>query len=47
MYTVYFFTQGRVEGGGGELTEEKAKGAIVHKAYMTDCIYQSTVYKLY
>jgi hypothetical protein len=29
-YTVYLFTQGRV--GGGELTREKVRGAIVHKA---------------
>jgi hypothetical protein len=32
MYTVYLFTQERVEGGGGELTREKVKGATVHKA---------------
>jgi hypothetical protein len=30
VYTVYLFTQGR--GGGRELTREKVRGAIVHKA---------------
>ncbi len=30
VYTVYFFTQGR--GEEGELTREKVRGAIVHKA---------------
>jgi hypothetical protein len=30
VYTVYLFTQGR--GGGGELTSEKVRGAIVQKA---------------
>jgi hypothetical protein len=29
VYTVYLFTQGRE---GGELTREKVRGAIVHKA---------------
>ncbi len=29
MREVYLFTQ---EGGGGELTREKVRGAIVHKA---------------
>jgi hypothetical protein len=29
VYTIYLFTQGR---GGGELTREKVRGAIVHKA---------------
>jgi hypothetical protein len=31
VYTVYLFTKGRVE-GEGELTREKVRGAIVHKA---------------
>ncbi len=30
VYTVYLFTQGR--GEGVELTREKVRGAIVHKA---------------
>ncbi len=28
----YLFTQGRGGGGGGELTREKVRGAIGHKA---------------
>jgi hypothetical protein len=31
VYTVYLFTRGRGE-GGGELTREKVRGAIVYKA---------------
>jgi hypothetical protein len=41
MYPVYLFTQGR---GGGELTREKVKEAIVHKAGSK--IPVSPVYKL-
>jgi hypothetical protein len=41
VYTVYLFTQGR-GGGGGKLTREKVREAIVHKAgrkyQHTDCI---------
>ncbi len=32
VYTVYLFIQGKGEEGGGELTREKVRGAIVHKA---------------
>jgi hypothetical protein len=31
MYTVYLFTQGRGE-GEGDITREKVRGTIVHKA---------------
>jgi hypothetical protein len=46
VYTVYLFTQG---GGGVELTREKVRGAIVHKAgrkYQHDGPTVSPVYKL-
>ncbi len=34
VYTVYLFTQGigGGEGGGGELTRDKVRGTVVHKA---------------
>ncbi len=44
-YTVYLFTQG----GRGELTREKVRGAIVHKAgrkYQHDWLYLQSTYKL-
>jgi hypothetical protein len=46
-YTVHLFTQGRGEGGrGGELTREKVRGAIVHKAgrkYQHDRMYLQSI----